>query len=344
MKVSVIVPVYNAEKYLEKCLNSIINQTYKNIEIIAINDGSTDNSLEIINQYEKKDNRIKKIDQSNQGCVKTRLNGIKIATGDYCMFVDSDDWIDECTVENLITKIKLTNANIIKYRLIYEPSKIVQNEIIQGNDTEFCDERKQELYKILFTTNDLNNLCNEIIETKLFDLNNQELNVNINQGEDFLINLNLFYKAEKILLTNDIYYHYFKNDDSITNTLKIDKIKKNINDLLYVYNVINESLGKFKLNDNKELIEEIELQHINGIYGQIFKLLQSSELRKKDLLLLQKEVEENGFYDLIKNVNKKNIKDKNLLKRFMKLNILNKKIQDNYKYRCIIALYNTIRY
>lgn len=99
--VSVIVPVYNVEKYLEQCLNSILGQTYKNLEIIVVDDGSTDSSSKIINEYKKKDSRIVVISQKNQGLSAARNTGIKKAQGDYIMFVDSDDWIAPDIVEYL---------------------------------------------------------------------------------------------------------------------------------------------------------------------------------------------------------------------------------------------------
>ena len=92
-KISIIIPVYNAEKYLKCCLDSILNQSYKNLEIIIINDGSTDNSLKVIEEYKKNDNRIILISQKNQGVSKSRNNGLELATGDYIMFIDPDDWI-----------------------------------------------------------------------------------------------------------------------------------------------------------------------------------------------------------------------------------------------------------
>ena len=92
--ISVIVPVYNVENYLGKCLDSLINQTYKDIEIICINDGSTDNSLNILREYEQMDSRIIIIDQKNGGLSNARNIGLKEAAGEYIMFVDSDDWID----------------------------------------------------------------------------------------------------------------------------------------------------------------------------------------------------------------------------------------------------------
>ena len=99
MKISVIVPVYNSEKYIEKCIESIINQTYRNIEIIFINDGSTDESLNIIHKYKKLDNRIKVINQSNSGVSAARNKGIKNSIGDYITFVDSDDHIDSKMID-----------------------------------------------------------------------------------------------------------------------------------------------------------------------------------------------------------------------------------------------------
>lgn len=106
--ISIIVPIYNAEKYLSECLESLLNQTYSNLEIICINDGSTDNSLKIINSYAQKDSRIKVYSQSNQGVSKTRNFGIENANGEYIMFMDSDD---TCSLNTIETSLELARAN-----------------------------------------------------------------------------------------------------------------------------------------------------------------------------------------------------------------------------------------
>ena len=93
MKISIIIPVYNVENYLAECLNSVVNQTYRNIEIIIVNDGSTDNSFSIIQQYQLQDERIKIINQENQGLSAARNAGMKVASGEYLWFVDSDDYV-----------------------------------------------------------------------------------------------------------------------------------------------------------------------------------------------------------------------------------------------------------
>ena len=127
MKVSIIVPVYNMEKRLNKCLDSIINQTYKNIEIIVINDGSKDNSLDIIKSYH--DDRIKIINQDNQGISVARNNGIKASSGDYLCFVDSDDYIETNMIDELVNKISIDKSDIVvcDYYMFDETNKKVMN-------------------------------------------------------------------------------------------------------------------------------------------------------------------------------------------------------------------------
>jgi len=113
-KISVIIPVYNTSKYLKRCLDSIINQTYVNLEIICINDGSKDNSLEILNQYKKKDDRIIIIDKENQGVSAARNDGIKNSTGMYITFVDSDDWLELDAIEILYKTLINEKVDVVR--------------------------------------------------------------------------------------------------------------------------------------------------------------------------------------------------------------------------------------
>ena len=104
-KISVVVPVYNVEKYLRKCIDSIINQTYKNLEIILVDDGSPDKCGEICDEYAKKDNRVKVIHKKNAGVSSARNDGIDNATGEYIIFVDSDDWLEDNAIEIMVDKL-----------------------------------------------------------------------------------------------------------------------------------------------------------------------------------------------------------------------------------------------
>ena len=110
--VSVIVPIYNVEDYLQTCCNSILSQSFNNIEVILVNDGSTDGSCEIAKQIEKKDSRVILIDQRNGGLSAARNAGLKVAKGDYVLFVDSDDWIEKNCIQELYQDIQRNNSDV----------------------------------------------------------------------------------------------------------------------------------------------------------------------------------------------------------------------------------------
>ena len=114
-KFSVILPVYNVEKYLRECLESLVNQTLKDIEFICVNDGSTDSSLDILNEYAKKDSRFVIINQHNQGQGVARNNALAVAKGEYVAFVDPDDWVETNMFEELYLKFKETNVDVIQF-------------------------------------------------------------------------------------------------------------------------------------------------------------------------------------------------------------------------------------
>lgn len=149
VKVSVIVPVYNVEKYLRECLDSLVKQTLKDIEIITVNDGSPDNSLQILEEYATRDNRIKIINQKNAGLSAARNNGVKAASGEFVAFVDSDDWVDLDFCEKLYDAAMCENADIAAGELIcYEnPQKNVK-QICYKNKI-VCKGLKEKYYKLL---------------------------------------------------------------------------------------------------------------------------------------------------------------------------------------------------
>ena len=118
VKVSVIVPVYNNEEYLDKCLSSLIGQSLEDIEIICVNDGSGDSSLDILNKYKQKDNRIVVLSQENQGAGASRNNGIDIANGEYISFVDADDWLEENALKKLYENAVRNNSEIVLFNSV----------------------------------------------------------------------------------------------------------------------------------------------------------------------------------------------------------------------------------
>ena len=155
--VSIIVPIYNTEKYLERCIDSLINQTYKNIEIILINDGSTDNSINILKKYKKIDTRIKIIDKKNEGPNIARKTGLENADGNYIMFVDSDDYIHPNTVEILVSKIN--EYQVVYFDMTCNSFEITNVEHILKQD---------DIRNILLTSKKFNPLCTGIYKRSLF--------------------------------------------------------------------------------------------------------------------------------------------------------------------------------
>ena len=142
--ISIIIPVYNVEKYLSDCLDSVVNQTYKDLEIICVNDGSTDNSLDILNEYCSKDDRIFVVNKENGGLSSARNAGLAVAKGDFIMFLDSDDWIDNNTCEVALKQMMESNSDVAiwSYSKEYEASSkevhIFENDIVFSSDNDLA--------------------------------------------------------------------------------------------------------------------------------------------------------------------------------------------------------------
>jgi len=212
-KVSVIIPVYNTEKYLEKCLNSLINQTLHDIEIICVNDGSTDNSLNILNQYAQKDNRIKIINQENKMQGAARNAGTQIATGKYIGFVDSDDWIDLDYFEKLYsaaTKYNLDIALATNVRISNNKYKKRLNITEEKVYTELQDK--------IDVCQQWKNECptNKIYRLTMIKANNITWPEKV-YCEDKIYTIKAVYYANGIVTVPGINYYYYNNPTSTVN-------------------------------------------------------------------------------------------------------------------------------
>ena len=225
--ISIIVPVYNVEKYLEKCVKSIIQQTYENIEIILVDDGSKDNSGKICDELEQKDNRIKVIHKENGGLSDARNAGLKIATGKYIGFVDSDDYIQEDMFETLYKLNKENNSDIsiVSYYEIYN------EKVISVRDSKKLEilNKIDAIKELLIDTKIQSYAWNKLFKRELF--NNIEFPTNKN-FEDIATTLLLFERANKIVLLEDPKYYYSRRDDSIVG-VKNYKTYKDYLDVIY---------------------------------------------------------------------------------------------------------------
>lgn len=214
-KISVIIPVYNVEQYLRECLDSIINQTYKHLEIILINDGSTDRSPQICDEYSNKDNRIKVIHQQNSGAAEARNNGMKISSGNYMAFVDSDDVISNKMFEVLIQKAIDFNADIVECDI---SEFLCSKEIINSID---LNKSKNQL-TVSYSTEEgleamMNGILRQVIWNKLY-IKRVINNIKFEKGrliDDEFWTYKVIGKATKIIKIPQVLYYYRQQQGSI---------------------------------------------------------------------------------------------------------------------------------
>ena len=229
-KVTVIIPVYNSEKYIGKCLDSILNQTYNDYEIMIVNDGSKDNSQKIIDEYKNKNpKKIIVIKQENKGVSVTRNESIKRANGKYIMFIDSDDYIDKDYIETFVKKIEKEDYDIVLggYRRCTEQGKVLKKLRLQN----------KEWSKIMITA------AWAKIYNKQFLIDNNITFLKNNIGEDIYFNLKAMLLAEKIKIIDYIGYNWFYNTQSVSNTIQ----KKITN--LQIYELLDECYKELEENN-----------------------------------------------------------------------------------------------
>lgn len=267
-KISIIIPVYNVEKYIRKCVDSILSQTYKNLEIILVDDGSLDNCGKICDQYAKIDNRVVVIHKQNGGLSSARNAGLKQATGDYIMFVDSDDSLEKIACESLINITNKTDADIICFNC----SNVYLNEAIDNSKNSYCYSNTYKYYELSYAEAIIDNIYRKHIRYEawgkmykkyIFDM------IKFKEGllaEDF----NVFYKflkmAKKIIYFDANLYLYLRRDDSIMG-------KRNIK--LY-YDIFEtekdfypETLSVCKTKEDKQMAENRFFKSIFKIYTNI---------------------------------------------------------------------------
>ncbi len=216
-KVSIVIPVYNAEKYLEQCLNSIVSQTYHNIEIICIDDGSKDNSLKILKNYAENDNRFIVLNQQNQGAAAARNKGIKMAAGKYIIFLDSDDYFSIDLIDKTLNKAEKFNADIVIFKAVSFNSKTGKTRIL--NDE--INKLKSYFNKTFSVTDIPDNIFNSFLLAPWnkfyrtdFIKENGLYFQNIKRSNDIYFTTTSLVKAQKIILLNDVLTYYRKGTNT----------------------------------------------------------------------------------------------------------------------------------
>ncbi|WP_413852583.1 glycosyltransferase family 2 protein [Candidatus Ruminimicrobium bovinum] len=304
-KVSVIVPVYNVEQYLRQCLDSVVNQTFKDIEIIVVNDCSPDNSLQTIKEYQQKDERIVLVDlKQNVGLGFARNEGVKIAKGKYITFVDSDDWIADKYIEILYNEIEKNNLDVV------------------GSSVYFYDNNLKQIVNVKNISADI--LNNSKLESLL-----------IPQKNYFVIPAWLKIYRKAFLFDNNIFFELRESEDNlfyIYILLKTKKIKF-IDDKIYYYRInrensliqkINKEFNCFHLFEKlkERLVFENNYDEYKRLYYQYISILTASKLEVLNLKLSELNIYFNKFKDTYYNKDfKKNCSTKNL-KTMLKIRLL----------------------
>jgi len=321
MKISIIIPIYNVEKYLARCLDSVISQTYKNLEIILVNDGSKDNSLKICKNYQKRDSRIIIIDKINEGVSVARNTGIEAANGKYIGFVDPDDWIEPVMYENMYNTIEKYKCSIAfcnyskdkKTRRSFKTIKVkkdvlekldIINELIAnmiGIDDIFPKYYSVmgSVWRCLYSRDFLNK----------FEL---RFKPGITIMEDLLFNVQALICCDKVCIDHGYYYHYMINKTSSLHTYN----KKMWQDNIDVHNKLEEILKEAELDEY--LRNRLDLRYIavaacavgNEVYRSNTNLSQRMKIAK--FIMNDKKLKE--VLNRAKQYNLENLRDLKTLK------------------------------
>lgn len=287
-KISIVIPVYNSEKYLRRCIESLIKQTYEEIEILLVNDGSTDNSRTICEEYVRLDERVILINQSNGGVSKARNTGITHATGDYIMFVDSDDYVDTTICKKLVSK----EADFVFCRYY----SVLRNN---KQSLQFPELRKIEkksdidnkLFEILYNNLLLNPpFCKLYKKELVITLFREELNL----GEDLIFNFDYIKNCTSLSFVDEaLYYYQIENTESLSRKFDYERIKK-----LYEVFQITSNQCKEIFKDNFE-IELLKTNFLKEVCVSIKKLivLKGSYSFFEKLKLIRKYCNEYNFGD-----------------------------------------------
>lgn len=259
--ITVVIPIYNVEKFLKRCIDSVINQTYKNIEILLVNDGSPDNSKKIMEEYKKKDKRIKCYYKQNGGLSDTRNYAIKNATGDYICFIDGDDYIENTFIEKLYNQLIKDKADLAwcNFNLVDDNGKY--GEIIINKD---------KIYDF-----EMPSACNKLYNINIFKKNNIYFPVGI-WYEDLATTPRILFSINKISWINEGLYNYYFNDKSITNTYSLKAL-----DSLKALKIIDDFVKEKNIKNVDEYLEYLYLY--NGVLNTTFRLSMCKDATINDI-------------------------------------------------------------
>lgn len=338
--ISIVVPVYNVEKYLKECLDSICSQTYNNFELILVNDGSTDNSYEICKTFVEKDSRIKVIQQKNSGLVVACKNGIKLSKGEYVCFVDSDDAIEENYLESLVKAQRKYNTEIVLAQIYrYRNNKKFPFKITALSGYYSKKKYDEEiLSKILSNGNFQSRLLppsrwGKLIAKKLILNNLKYYDDRVTYGEDLNLMFPIFLDVKSIYILpnmNDCHYLYRVREGSMINGYDSNRWKS----VKIVYKHLYQAINDKNITQDIKLFTQLEMDYFSAVVQCCTNLVKKTNITFKEY--------ENLIYDIRRNFDKWKSRNKQINFGFIKNKILSMAYYGNkfdiYNYYVILKV------
>lgn len=275
--VSIIVPVYNVKEYLPRCLDSLISQTLKEIEIIAIDDGSTDGSSSVLDSYSAKDDRVKVFHVENGGVARARNIGLDNAKGEFVGFVDSDDYIECQMYENLLKVALESKSDLVQclFDIVYDSPSV--STTTTDKETTVID-NQNEIIKSFFDGVIEASVCNKLYNRSI--LSQIRFPTDWAFAEDFSLNVRSILKCRRIALINNVFYHYFSRDNSASREVisdshlkgfsMYDYVKKNLKDESVIRIVSEKEVAEsLRFLDSSIGHNEVSDRSIDGLISRI---------------------------------------------------------------------------
>lgn len=329
MKLSVIVPIYNTQDFLAKCIESVLSQTYTDFELILVVDGSTDNSLHICKQYELTDDRVIVLNKPNGGSTSCRKAAANIARGDYIVCIDSDDFVDneyfmyiskviaEYGVDIISFGIKTYMNNMVIRSFDFVPQGLYVGEDYERVKSNFIFDKN----KRGFNFGTLNySLCRKVIKKEIYAMAQMSVNDIIVMGEDMLCFAHVLHNSKTLYVSDKCFYNYIIHGDSITRHNIVDNFKHFNNTVVAMQksNIITE--------------EQISVYSYNAILNLITALAKMSKSYHEFIVELKNTFQNKELFDMARRV--RWLDGRSIKEKLLALLINNK------KYRCVYLIYN----
>lgn len=314
IKISIIVPIYKVEKYINQCIQSILTQTYTNFELILIDDGSPDKCGKICDEYKSKDDRIKVIHKKNQGLMAAWIDGVKIAHGDYIMFIDSDDWVEPKMLESMINILQKYNLDLISCSFIKDfPNKQIKHKSYFNEGFYSKNEITDIIYPNLINNGTFQgrgyplSRWAKIIRKELITKNLKYCDTSISFGEDLNIMFPVLLDCSSIYIMNDEnhFYHYRMNNESILHSYNATMYKQ----IILLYKILfNVSKEKQRYNFDNQLLADYLASCIQCFKNELMSKNTFKEIMNSNYNISMDSKLQNAFtivdYKKYSNINK----------------------------------------